>query len=68
MASDRSYPVLSLEDPRWILYAVRGKLGKGEDLVPGTMLNLKSMQIVSEEIYNIPVSEEEMKNVVESVY
>lgn len=41
---------------------------KGEDLVPGTMLDLKSMQEAGEEIYNIPVSDEEMKNVVESVY
>ena len=68
MASDCSYPVLSLEDPRWILYAVKGKLGKGEHLVPGAMLDLKSMQEAGEEIYNIPVSDEEMKNVVASVY
>lgn len=59
---------MSLEGPRWVLYAVKGKLGKGEDLVPGTMLGLKSMQEAGEEIYNIPVSDEEMKNVVESVY
>lgn len=51
-----------------MLYAVKGKLGKGEDLVPGTMFDLKSMQEAGEEIYNIPVSDEEMKNVVESVY
>jgi hypothetical protein len=67
-AADMSYLVLSLEGPRWVLYAVKGKLGKGEDLVPGTMLDLKSMQDAGEEIYNIPVSDEEMKNVVESVY
>ena len=29
------------------------------------MLDLKSMQEAGEEIYNIPVSDEEMKNVVE---
>jgi hypothetical protein len=39
-----SYLVLSLEGPRWVLYAVKGKLGKGEDLVPGAMLDLKLMQ------------------------
>lgn len=44
-----------LEDPRWVLYAVKGKLGKGEALVPGTMLDLKSMQDAVEEICNIPV-------------
>jgi hypothetical protein len=68
VASDCSYPVLYLEGPRWVLYAVKGKLGKGDDLVPGTILDLKSMQEAGEEIYNIPVSDEEMKNVVESVY
>ena len=51
-----------------MLYAVKGKLGKGEDLVPGAMLDLKSMQEAGEKIYNIPVSDEEMKNVVESVH
>lgn len=50
------------------IYAVKGKVGKWEDLAPGTMLDLKSMQEAGEEIYNIPVSDEEMKNVVESVY
>jgi hypothetical protein len=67
-ASDFSYLVLSLEGPRWVIYAMRGKLGKGEDLVPGTMLDLKTMQEAGEEIYNLPVSNEEMKSVVESVY
>lgn len=67
-ASDFSYLVLSLEGPRWVIYAVKGKLGKGEDLVPGTMLDLKTMQNTGEEIYNLPVSNEEMKRVVESVY
>ncbi len=66
--SDFSYLVLSLEGPRWVIYAVKGKSGKGEDLVPGTMLDLKAMQQAGEEIYNLPVSNEEMKNVVESVY
>jgi hypothetical protein len=47
---------------------VKGKLGKGEDLVPGTMLDLKTMQQAGEEIHNLPVSNEEMKKVVESVY
>jgi hypothetical protein len=37
-------------------------------LVPGAMLDLKSMQEAGEKIYNIPVSDKEVKNVVESVY
>jgi hypothetical protein len=49
--------------PRRVLYAV-----KGEDLVPGKLLDLKSMQEAGEEIYNNPGADEEMKNVVELVY
>ena len=66
-ASDFAYLVLSLEGPRWVVYAVKGKLGKGEDLPPGTMLNLEQMQKDGEEIYYLPVSNEEMTDVVNSV-
>lgn len=66
-ASDFAYLVLSLEGPRWVVYAVKGKLGTGEDLAPGTVLNLNEMQKAGEEIYYVPVSDEEMKNVVNSV-
>lgn len=41
-----------------MLYAVKGKLGKGEDLVPGTMLDLKFMQEAGEESNNVPVSDD----------
>lgn len=54
--------------PRLIFYAVKGKLGKGEDLPPGTMLDLKSRQEAGGEIYNLPASDAEMEIVVESVY
>jgi len=68
-ASNCSYHVLPLEGPRWVFYAVKGKLGKDEDHVPaGAMLDLKSMQEAGEEICNIPVSDEEMRNVVKLVY
>jgi hypothetical protein len=66
--SDCAYMVLSLEGPRWVLYAVKGNLGKGEDLPTGAILDLKKMQEQGEEIVNLPVSDEEMKKVVESVY
>lgn len=66
--SDCAYMVLSLEGPRWVLYAVKGNLGRGEELPAGTMLDLKKMQEQGEEIVNLPVSDEEMKKVVESVY
>ncbi len=66
--SDASYMVLSLEGPRWVLYAVKGNLGEGDDLPVGTVLDLKKMQDEGEAIYYLPVSDEEMKGVVESVY
>jgi hypothetical protein len=66
--SDCAYMVLSLEGPRWVLYAVKGNTGKGEDLPVGAVVDLKQMQEQGEEIYNLPVSDEEMKKVVESIY
>ena len=66
--SDCTYMVLSLEGPRWVLYAVQGKLGGGEDLPPGAIVDLKKMQESGEVIYYLPVPEDEMKGVVNSVY
>jgi len=66
--SDCSYMVLSLEGPRWVLYAVRGKTDRGEDLPVGAVVDLKKMQATGEEIIYLPVSDAEMKKVVESVY
>jgi hypothetical protein len=66
--SDCAYLVLSLEGPRWVLYAVKGNTGKGDDLPVGAVVDLKKMQEQGEEIYNLPVSDGEMKKIVESVY
>ncbi len=66
--SDCSYMVLSLEGPRWVLYAIKGKTGNGDDLPVGAVVDLKKMQESGEVIYNLPVSDGEMKDVVGSVY
>ncbi len=66
--SDCAYMVLSLEGPRWVLYAVKGNTGKGDELPVGAVVDLRQMQEQGEEIYNLPVSDGEMKKVVESVY
>ncbi|MDA8421879.1 MAG: hypothetical protein M0Z89_00915 [Nitrospiraceae bacterium] len=66
--SDCSYMVLSLEGPRWVLYAIKGKTGSGEDLPAGAVVDLRKMQESGEEIYYLPVSDGEMKDVVDSVY
>jgi hypothetical protein len=47
---------------------VQGKLGGGEELPPGAIVDLKRMQESGEVIYYLPVPENEMKNVVNSVY
>jgi len=64
--ADASYLVLSLEGPRWVVYAVKGKLGDGDDLNGGTILNLQKMKEQGEEFQVVPVSDEEMKKVIES--
>ncbi|MBU1168756.1 MAG: hypothetical protein KKD44_04240 [Proteobacteria bacterium] len=66
--SDCAYLVLSLEGPRWVVYGIKGNLGKGDDLIPGTVLDLNAMNQAGEEIYNLPVSDSEMKQVVSSTY
>ena len=65
-AADMAYLVLSLEGPRWVIYAVQGKLGKGEDLVPGTILDLERMKKKGEVIKFLPASEEEIRRVLET--
>lgn len=66
--SDCAYLVLSLEGPRWVLYAIKGNLGSGEDLVPGTVIDLEAMHHAGEDIYNLPVSDAEMHQMVTSGY
>ena len=66
--SDASYMVLSLEGPRWVLYAVKGDLDKGENIPTGTVLDLKAMQQAGETLYAVPASEEEVKRAVDSLY
>ncbi len=65
--ADASYMVLSLEGPRWVIYAVKGDLGDGHELEPGTVLNLKTMQQQGETFYYLPVSEPEMRSVIEAL-
>ena len=60
--------VLSLEGPRWVLYAIKGPTGSGADLPVGAVVDFKKMQESGEEIYYLPVSDGEMKKVVNSTY
>ena len=66
--SDASYMVLSLEGPRWVLYAVRGSVDKGENIPTGTVLDLSAMRQAGETFYAVPATEDEIKRVVDSVY
>jgi len=65
-ASDMAYLVLSLEGPRWVIYAVQGKLGDGADLVPGTVLDLERMKKKGEVIKYVPTSEAELRRMLEN--
>lgn len=65
--SDASYMVLSLEGSNWVLYAIKGKLDKGDDIPTGTLLDLKAMQRAGETIVAVPVSEKEMTQLVNAV-
>ena len=60
-AADASYLVLSLEGPRWVVYAVKGNLGNGEHLTPGTVLNLNEMRTAGEEFSVLAASQEELE-------
>lgn len=66
--ADCSYLVLSLEGPRWVLYAVKGKTGDGADLPAGAVVDLRKMQEAGEEIYEVPQTKEELKTLVDSAY
>ena len=66
--SDASYMVLSLEGPRWVLYAVKGDVDNGENIPTGAVLDLKAMQRAGETLYAVPASEEEVGRVVNSLY
>lgn len=66
--SDASYMVLSLEGPRWVLYAVKGNLDRGENLPTGAVLDLEKMQQAGETLYQVPVSDQNMKGLVDTVY
>ncbi len=65
--SDASYLVLSLEGETWVVYAVKGVLDNGDNLPPGALLDLKAMQKAGETFYAVPVSQEEMERLVNSV-
>ena len=67
-AADMAYMVLSLEGPRWVLYAVKGDLNDGTNLMSGTVLDLEQMQNAGEAFYAIEISDTEMKNLVEHVH
>lgn len=65
--SDAAYLVLSLEGPRWVVYAVSGKLGKGHNLKPGAVLDLEKMQSEGEEIKAVPVPVDRLKKVLDKI-
>lgn len=64
--ADCAYLVLSLEGPRWVLYAVRGNTG--DDPPPGAVVDLKAMREAGEELLNLPIDDATMKALVDHTY
>ncbi len=62
--SDASYLVLSLEGPKWVIYAVSGNLPDSDKVAPGSVVDLEGMKEHGETIRYLPVSEGEMEKVV----
>ena len=65
--ADFAYLVLSLEGPRWVVYAIRGKKGRGDTLPAGTALDLQKLRAAGEEVHAVPVSKDEMRRVVDTM-
>ena len=65
--SDASYVVLSMEGPNWVVYSVKGVLGVGEALAPGTVLDLENMQNEGEQFKKLPITPVEMDKVIEAL-
>lgn len=63
--SDAAYLVLSMEGPSWVIYAVQGKLGKG-DLPANTVVDLEKLQSEGEVIRKVPVDQKELMNIMEN--
>ncbi|WP_408095978.1 hypothetical protein ACJVC5_13125 [Peredibacter sp. HCB2-198] len=64
--ADASYLVLSMEGPKWVIYAVKGVVSGG-DYAQGTVLDLEKMKKNGEEFYKVPASDEEIKKIVEEL-
>lgn len=67
LASDAAYLVLSMEGTDWVIYSVKDVFNMGDKLAGGTILNLESMQQQGEVFKRIPVSQENMDAVIESI-
>lgn len=65
LASDAAYLVLSLEGPRWVIYAVQGDLEESKKVPVGAVVDLEKMKQSGETIKYIPVNKDEMKKVVD---
>lgn len=63
--SDAAYLVLSMEGPSWVIYAVQGKLGKG-DLPSNTIVDLEKLQSEGEVIKKVPIDQTDLMKIIEN--
>lgn len=66
-AADMTYLVLSLEGGRWVLYGVKHTGKSAAYILTGSVVDLDSIRAQGGEVYQIPVSDEEMEKVLLSV-
>jgi hypothetical protein len=66
-ASDMTYLVLSLEGGKWILYGVKQSGKNATYILTGTLVDLDEVRKQGGEVYKIPISDEEMENVLKEV-
>jgi hypothetical protein len=63
--SDAAYLVLSMEGPSYVVYAVTGKLNKGENIPVGSVLDLEKMQNSGEEFKKLDLRDEDVNEVIQ---
>lgn len=63
-ASDAAYLVLSMEGPKWVVYAVQGKLG--DEVPSNTIVDLEKLHSEGEEILKVPATEEEIQKLLKT--
>ncbi|MCV6608141.1 MAG: hypothetical protein OIF32_08015 [Campylobacterales bacterium] len=66
--SDAAYLVLSLEGPKWVVYAVTGNLKDDDNIIEGAVVDLEKIQNRGSIIKRVELNKEQIEKVVQSTY